>query len=338
VWGTLIASWVSPQIRDEVVDYMQHYMALTELPLNRLLGWLGIGRAKYYSWQSRYGQANAHNGKIPRGFWLEDWEKQAIIAYYLEHQSEGYRRVTFMMLDADIVAVSPSSTYRVLKGAGLMRKWERKKSKKGTGFNQPSAAHKHWHIDVSYLNICGTFYYFCGILDGYSRYIVHWEIRESMTEMDIEIILERAREKFPDATPRIISDNGPQFIAIDFKSYIKMCGMTHVRTSPFYPQSNGKLERFHGTLKQECVRPLTPLCLEDAMRSVSIFVDHYNDKRLHSAIGYVAPKDKLNGREENIFASRKQKLSDAKSARESHQKEDKNEVASLGKIALADAI
>jgi transposase InsO family protein len=333
-----MGSWVSPQIRDEIVDYMQHYIALTELPLNRLLGWLGIARAKYYAWQSRYGLDNAHNGMISRRFWLDEWEKQAIIAYYLEHQGDGYRRVTFMMLDADVVAVSPSSTYRVLKSAGLMRKWERKKTKKGSGFNQPSAPHKHWHIDVSYLNICGTFYYFCGILDGYSRYIVHWEIRASMTEMDIEIIIERAREKFPEASPRIISDNGPQFIAIDFKTYIKMCGMTHVRTSPFYPQSNGKLERFHGTLKQECIRPITPLCIEDAIRSVTIFVDYYNNVRLHSAIGYVAPKDKLEGLDETIFASRKRKLSDARSLRELHQRGNQQAVATSGEIALAEAI
>jgi transposase InsO family protein len=111
-----------------------------------------------------------------------------------------------MMLDRDIVAVSPSSTYRVLKEAGLLRAWNRKESKKGTGFQQPLGPHEHWHIDVSYLNICGTFYYFCGLLDGYSRYIVHWEIREAMTEADIEIIIERAREQFPDAHARIISD------------------------------------------------------------------------------------------------------------------------------------
>ncbi|MEK7274247.1 MAG: transposase family protein [Candidatus Desantisbacteria bacterium] len=110
-----------------------------------------------------------------------------------------------------------------------MRPWDRKCSKKGTGFIQPLAAHEHWHIDVSYINICGTFYYLCAILDGYSRYIVHWEIRESMTEREIEIILERAKEKYPDARSRIISDNGPQFIAKDFKEYIRISGMTHVR-------------------------------------------------------------------------------------------------------------
>jgi len=168
--------------------------------------------------------------------------------------------------------------------------------------------HEHWHIDVSYLNICGTFYYFCGLLDGYSRTIVHWEIREAMTEADIEIIIERAREKFPDAHARVISDNGPQFIARDFKEYIRLCGMTHVRTSPFYPQSNGKIERFHQSLKVECIRPKTPVSLEDGRNTVGPYVDHYNNERLHSAIGYIAPRDKLLGRSQAIFEQRKRKL------------------------------
>jgi len=102
-----------------------------------------------------------------------------------------------MMLDADIVAVSPSSLWRVPSQAGLLSKWNGKPSKKGTGFAQPMAAHQHWHIDVSYLNIGGTFYYLCSILDGYSRYIVNWDLRESMTEADIEIILQRVSEKYP---------------------------------------------------------------------------------------------------------------------------------------------
>jgi len=101
----------------------------------------------------------------------------------------------------------------------------------------PLAAHQHWHIDVSYINISGTFYYLCSILDGCSRYIVNWDLRESMTEADIEIILQAAKEKYPEARPRIISDNGPQFIAKDFKEFIRISGMTHVRTSPYYPQS-----------------------------------------------------------------------------------------------------
>jgi transposase InsO family protein len=153
-------------------------------------------------------------------------------------------------------------------------------------------------------------------LDGYSRAIVHWDLRESMTESDIEIILEAAKEKHPAARPRIISDNGPQFIARDFKEFIRISGMTHVRTSPYYPQSNGKLERWHKSLKNECIRPGTPLTQEDARRLIQQYVDHYNTVRLHSAIGFIMPADMLAGRQAEIHAARDRKLDEARRLRQ----------------------
>jgi transposase InsO family protein len=138
----------------------------------------------------------------------------------------------------DEVAISPASVWRVLKQTGLLYRWKAKPSHKGTGFEQPLQPDQHWHMDVSYINACGTFYYLCSVLDGYSRSIVHWDPRESMREADIEVILERAKEEYPEAKPRIISDNGPQFIARDFKEFIRISGMRHVRTSPYSGKSS----------------------------------------------------------------------------------------------------
>ncbi|MCZ7671739.1 MAG: IS3 family transposase [Chloroflexi bacterium] len=241
--------------------------------------------------------------------------------YYADHRQTGYRRLAYMMLDENVVAVSPSSVYRVLKTAGLLRPTTAQPTKKGQGFNQPKQPHQHWHIDITYINICGTFYYLCTILDGYSRYIVHWEMREAMTEADVETVLQRAREKFPHAKPRVISDNGPQFVARDFKHFIRLCEMTHVRTSPYYPQSNGKIERWHQTLKQECIRPGSPLSPADANRIVATFVAQYNHHRLHSAIGYITPADKLSQREAEIFDQRHQKLAQARDQRKLYWQE-----------------
>jgi transposase InsO family protein len=235
--------------------------------------------------------------------------------FHDQHPLEGYRRLTFMMLDANVVCVSPSTTYRVLSAAGRLDRWNRARSKKGTGFAQPSGPHRHWHIDIAYVNIAGTFYYLCSVLDGYSRFIVHWEMRESMTEQDVEIVLQRTRERYPQARPRIISDNGPQFIAKDFKTFIRIAGMTHVRTSPYYPQSNGKLERWHQTLKANTIRPKSPRTLLEARRLVADFVEHYNCVRLHSAIGYITPADKLAGRESAIWKARDHKLETARELR-----------------------
>jgi len=315
--------WVPHDTRDAVVDFVNYWSKRSGICVYKFVHWLGIKSSKFYDWKKRYGKVNEHNSWIPRDFWLEDWEKQAIINFFLSHPDEGYRRLAFMMIDADVVAVSPSSVYRVLSAEGLLRKWKPGSSSKGDGFKGPSRPHEHWHIDISYLNIRGTFYYLCSILDGYSRYIIHWEIRESMTEADVEIVLQRAREKFPNENPRIISDNGPQFIAKDFKEFIRISGMHHVRISPYYPQSNGKIERWHQSLKRECIRPKCPLSLEDARRIVGNFVNHYNTKRLHSSIGYITPKDKLEGREVKIFAERERKLQQARENRKIRRQEQK---------------
>lgn len=285
------------------------------MPAKQLLGWLKLGTSKFHDWKSRYGKANEHNGKIPRDFWLEDWEKQAILDYHDRHPLEGYRRLAFMMLDDDIVAVSPASVYRVLKAAGRLDRRFWSSSKKGTGFVQPLQAHEHWHVDISYINVQGTFYYLTSVLDGMSRFIVHWELRESMTEQEVEVIVQAGLETFPKARPRIITDNGPQFIARDFREFIRLVGATHVRTSPYYPQSNGKLERWHGSLKRECVRPSCPASVEEARRRIAGFVEHYNTVRLHSALGYVTPADKLAGLEKEIFAERDRKLEEAREHR-----------------------
>ncbi len=297
------------------MDFVRRWSQSTEIGAAKFIRWLGVAASKFYHWRQRYGRANEHNGWVPRDFWLEDGEKQAILDFHLEYPTEGYRRLTFMMLDRNIVAVSPASVWRVLHHAGRLSRWNRKRSSKGSGFQQPLAPHEHWHADISYVNLAGTFYYLSSLLDGYSRAVVHWELRESMTEAEIELLIQRAQEIFPHAHPRIISDNGPQFIARDFKEFIRLMGLTHVKTSPYYPQSNGKIERWHQSLKRECLRPGTPLSLDDARRLVAGYVEYYNTVRLHSAIGYVTPQDMRQGRQQEIFRERDRKLETAREQR-----------------------
>ena len=306
---------MEPDTRDQVVDFVKHWQKRSELPFGLFIKGLGIGKSKYYSWAERYGRVNFHNGQIPRDYWLADWEKAKIIEYAGDHLGEGYRSICYGLIDADLVAAAPATVWRILRAAGLLKTWTKPISKKGTGFVQPLKPHEHWHIDISYLNISGTFYYMTTILDGCSRYVAHWDIRESMTEKDIELILQRAKELFPEARPRIISDNGPQFIAKEFKIFVRQSGMTHVRTSLYYPQSNGKLERYHKTIKTECIRPKTPVSLEDAKRLVAEYVTFYNTQRRHSAIHYVTPLDKLEGRDVEILALRDQRLEAARARR-----------------------
>lgn len=139
-----------------------------EIPVCLWLSLLALSSDKFYRWKKRYGLANEHNGKIPRDFWLEPWERQSILEFHDKNPLEGYRRLAFMMLDQDVVAVSPSSVYRVMRAENLLNRWNPKASSKGKGIAQPSGPHQHWHTDIAYLNIAGAFYYLISILDGYS--------------------------------------------------------------------------------------------------------------------------------------------------------------------------
>jgi transposase InsO family protein len=308
-------------VRDTVVDFVRTFSERTELDTRWVLKQLAIAPTQFYRWTARYGRVNTHNGQTPRDHWLTPAEREAILRYHAAHAPEGYRRMTFMMLDADVVAVSPATVYRVLKSAGVLDRWHHKPSLKGTGFVQPFQPHEHWHIDISYINLAGTFYYLCSILDGATRFIIHWELREQMTTAAVETVIQRAREQYPEARPRIISDNGLQFIAKDFKEFIRLAGMTHVRTSPYYPQSNGKLERWHQTLKVTTIRPKAPNSVDEARRLVAAFVEYYNHQRLHSAIGFITPADMLAGRADAIWSARDQKLEAARARRRAQRQD-----------------
>lgn len=278
---------------------------------------LSISSNRFYDFKKRYGVDNKSNSEVPKDTWLTPEEKEKIVEFHSKNPLNGYRRLCYMMMDEDIVYCSPKSVYRVLKERGLLDRNTPKSNSKGEGFKQPARANKHWHVDVSYLNVAGTFYYLCSVLDGYSRMIIHHDIRKAMTEKDIEQILQTAREICPEANPRIITDNGPQFVAKDFKAFIKFAGMTHVKTSPYYPQSNGKIERWHREMKTT-YRSKTVSTFEDAQAVILDFVETYNYSRLHSAVGYVTPFDRFLGLDSDLQSKRKICLRNAKAHRKAY--------------------
>jgi transposase InsO family protein len=309
----MTAKWIEPDIREQVVDFVNLYRPKTSLTVKWFITELGINQSKYYSWIERKGKANNHNGKTPRGHWCLDWEKEAIIKYAKTHPGEGYRRLTYMMIDDNVVAVSPATTYRVLKTAGLLNRWNKvKRSSKGGGFDQPTTIHQHWHTDIKYVNYHGTFLFLISVIDGYTRYIVHHELRKTMQQFDIQITLQKALEKYPGYKPRIISDNGPQFISKDFAQYLKQVGLQHIRTSVAYPQSNGKIERYHRTIHQDCLMKTSLINLDDARKQIASYIDYYNTKRLHSSLFYLTPEDYLLSRVNEKLEIRERKLKEAK--------------------------
>jgi transposase InsO family protein len=310
---------VPVDVRDAVLDYVEYWRSRTELTQSFFLKRLELPRVKYRDWVRRYGKKEQHNGLIPKHHWLLPEERRLIIDYKRNNPEIGYRALTYHLIDNDIVAVSPASISRTLREAGLLSSWCRSSSK-GKGYTQPLEPHEQWHTDVSYINICGTFYYFSAVLDGCSRAILHWQLSTSMKEEDAELLLLEAKERYPKTHPRLITDNGPCYVAHDFKKFVKTIGVSHTLISPYYPQSNGKIERFNKTLKVECIRKTTPLTPDDARRLIDDFVYCYNHERLHAALEYVTPIDRLKGRHTKIFETRKIKIEQARKARaQAHQ-------------------
>ena len=138
--GNLKGGWVPHDTRDEIVDYVRHWNERTKIAVCTLVVWLGIAQSKFSDWRTRYGKVNEHNGWIPRDHWLEDWEKQAILDFERQNSVEGYRRLTFMMLDADVVAVSPSSVYRVLRDGGPLGRSTNEALPEGNRLHSAAAA------------------------------------------------------------------------------------------------------------------------------------------------------------------------------------------------------
>jgi len=295
---------------------------------------IGLKKVTYYRWLRRTGQPNRHNGKIPKSHWLTPEEIKKIENYARKHYSfndyylrDGYRRIAYNMLDEDIVAASASSVYRVLKDAGLLNQWNTaKKNLKGSGFKQPDGPHRHWHTDIKYLNFNGTFLFLISVIDGYSRYIIHHEIRQTMTSYDTELTVQKAKDKFPGVKPRIITDNGAQYISKEFKQFIKQAELEHITTSVKYPQGNGKIERFHRSINQECLRIISPLTLDEYKIYVEDYINFYNSKRLHASLNYLTPEDYLLGRKEEKLTLRESKLEKAEQERLNYWKQ-KNQAA-----------
>lgn len=154
----------------------------------------------------------------------------------------------------------------MLRGAGLARCWTQTPGRAHKhGFYQPQRIHEQWHTDIAYLNILGTNYFFISVLDGHSRAVIHPEVRLDMTTTEVEIVMERDLAHLPRGTPkpRLISDNGAQHVSRQFNNYLREREVSHSRARPYHPQSNGRMERFHKSLKVECVRVTTMADLQE---------------------------------------------------------------------------
>jgi len=295
-------------IRQLVESEINRLHVLTGIAILTLAIYAGVSRRTYREWQNRKDEENKHNGHIPREHWTTPEEEAAIIGYCGERMELGYRTLCWQMVDGDIAAVSPATVYNVLKRGGLTKKWAELGEDAKKGFEQPKAVHEQWHADYSYVRICGNFYYFVSVMDGYSRKILTCGLYPSMEGLWAELELSKAKELYPFARPRIITDNGSQFISKDFRELAALLEIEHTLTSPGHPQSNGKLERFHRTFKCEHVRQSAYLSYEDAKKRMEKWINYYNEYRLHAALFYLPPEDVFQGLKEKRLAERRNKM------------------------------
>jgi transposase InsO family protein len=217
--------------------------------------------------------------------------------------------------------VGESSVYNVINRHKLAKKWEEIVEAAEQGFMRPKAVHEQWHIDFSYIKIRNSFYYFLSILDGYSRKILNWRLRDTMEGINAEVLAAETKERYPEAKkPRLISDNGSRFIPKDFKELLIMLEIGHTCTRANHPRSNGKLERFHRTLKTEHTRMSAYVDDADARVRMALWLAYYNSERLHGAIGYLTTDDVFYGGRKTRLAERGEKPHTARSIRRAYWK------------------
>jgi transposase InsO family protein len=299
---------MSLAVRQLIEKEINRLNILTGIAILTLALYAGVSRRTFREWQSRKDQENKHNGHIPREHWTTPDEEAAIISYCGDRIELGYRTLCWQMVDLNIVFVCPATVYNVLKRGGLGKKWAELGEEGKKGFDQPVAVHEQWHTDISYVKVCGNFYYFISVMDGYSRKILVWGLYKSMEGINAELVLARAKELYPHAKPRIITYNGSQFISKDFRELLYLLEIEHTLTSPGHPQSNGKLERFHRTFKCEHVRQSAFLNYDDAKERIDNWIKYYNERRLHAALFYLSPEDVFQGLKETRLAERRNKM------------------------------
>jgi len=306
----------SAYIKEQILDTIDKSRANTGWTISKILRHLGLNRSLYYIWMQRQ-QENRLEDIPPKRFLLDQLlpeEEKSIIEYALQNPKEGYRRLAWMMVDNDIAYVSPSSVYNVLNEHDLLYRWKRTTSI-GIKPPKPSQPNEQWHIDIMYLWICGRWYFMTSVLDAYSRYIVHWELLKSMHADEVTLVLQKALEKVPGAKPKIVNDHGTQFTSKEFKKLVRHFELEHIYIRIRHPESNGSIERFHRTLREEGLSEEDPAAHDHAVRIITKWVNYYNNERLHAGIRYLRPNDYYAGSPEQLIKERMEKLNKARETR-----------------------
>jgi transposase-like protein len=289
----------------------------SHLPTKQTLDMLGIPRSTFYRWYDLYLEdgLDGLSDKTPRpkSVWnrIPDDHRDDLIEFALEHEALTTRDLAVKYTDEKRYYVSESSAYRILKEADLITAPDYVVIKAAEEFkDKTTAINQMWQTDFTYFKIIGWgWYYLSTILDDYSRYIIAWKLCSTMRASDVTETIELALaasgcdQAVVQHKPRLLSDNGSCYISGELAEWMQKQEMEHIRGAPFHPQTQGKIERWHQTMKNRILLEnyYLPGNLE---QQIGVFVDHYNNHRYHESLNNVTPADVYFGRDKDILRER----------------------------------
>lgn len=289
----------------------------SDLPVKHTLEQLDINRSTFYLWYKKYQKYGyeglASKSSSPKKFWnrIPDQIKEQVVEIALDLPDKSPRELAWHITDSQGYYISESSVYRILKRYDLVTSPAYILLSASDKFSNPTRRiNELWQTDFTYFKIIGWgWYYLSTVLDDYSRYILAWKLFTTMSAGDVKETLDMAIEKTGvdkirvKHRPRLLSDNGPSYISHELKDYLKVHQMEHTRGAPFHPMTQGKIERYHRSMKNvvKLQNYYYPWQLEKELRK---FVDYYNNKRYHESLNNVTPADVYFGRNHEIISKR----------------------------------
>jgi len=291
----------------------------SELGVRRTLRELDISPSTFYEWYRRYRESGfdglANLDSSPRKFWnkIPEEIKEQVVAIALKSPEKSPRELAWSITDTEEYFISESSMYRILRDYDLVTSPDYVVLKASDKFQNPTkGVNEFWQTDFTWFKVTGWgWYYLSTVMDDYSRYILSWKLFTSMCTEDVKETLDEAVEKtgvdrvHVRHRPRLLSDNGPCYISKELKVYLEEQGMKHTRGAPYHPMTQGKIERYHRTMKNVITLEhyYFPGELE---REISGFVDHYNNHRYHESLDNLTPKDVYEGRANELLSKREE--------------------------------
>jgi putative transposase len=270
---------------------------------------LGIAKSTYYRW--RRGKPDKDKRRKPWNH-ITPNEERRILAVAREFPDLSNRQLSAWITDNEGFAVSESTVYRILRREGLVKRQETEIPAAREYHTKTTRPHQMWATDASYFKVAGWgYYYLVTVMDDYSRFILGWKLQKDMSANSLIEVVQQA----VDATgmtdvqvenrTRLLSDNGSGYISRAFRDYLSLVGIRHILSAPFHPQTNGKVERYQQSLKR-VVNQLPYELPSQLEKAIADFVEYYNYRRYHKALGNVTPADVLYGRREQILQCRKE--------------------------------